>query len=112
MVQQVGQKFESSRIMMADYQTDILKHLENALREKEGFEPLLHKVILDMAERVNRMMFDIRNKAKGGERDFMERVLIDCQKCHEILWSNGEEFKERYDDYWLKMTGKKPPVYE
>jgi hypothetical protein len=107
-----GLKSESSRIMMADYQTDILKRLEDALQEKEGFEPLLFKVILDMAERVNRIMFDIRNAAEGAERDFMERVLIDCQKCYDILWTNGKVFKERYDDYWLKMTGKKPHIYE
>lgn len=105
-----GPERDSSLVMMADYQNDILRHLEDALREKEGLEPKLHEVILDMAERVKRMLPTIKDAAGGNEKASVERVLVANQKCYDILWNSGEEFRKSYKDYLQKLAGQIPPA--
>jgi hypothetical protein len=97
---------ESSLLVISDYQNDIHKHLESALREKEGFELLWHEVILDIAAQVQRMLVDIKEKATINEKTLVDRILKTCKECNEILWLNGEEFRARYNEYRKKMTGK------
>jgi len=99
-------------IMIADYQNDILRHLEDALREKEGLAPLWHEVILDMSERIKYMLINIRGAVEDVDRALAERVFAASLECYNILWDYGKEFNGNYNDYWRKLTGKEPPTRE
>jgi len=96
---------ETVLIIMMDYQGDIQRHLEDALREKEGLEPELHEVVLDMADRVKRTLFELINTTKGAERAFIKRMHHTSSLCRDILWANGREFVDRYKKQWTKIRG-------
>ena len=92
-------------VAMGDYQGDIQRHLEDAIREKEGLEPLLHEVILDMADRVKHMLLNIAGTVSGPEKMSADRVLARSSACRDLIWDNGEEFMNRYKGQWEKING-------
>jgi len=104
-----GKERDSSLYLISDFQNDIFRHLEFVIREKEGLEPVWHEMILDLADRVERVLLEIKNEVDENVKSLIDRILLVCSKSTEILWDYGEKFEERYIEYWRMLTGEEPP---
>lgn len=101
-----GNRREALRMMIADYQGEIERNLEDAVREKEGLEHLLFEIALDMADQVDRTLRRISSPVKGDEKTIIENIIAGNARCRRILRDNGKDFENRYEDQWSKMKGE------
>jgi hypothetical protein len=99
-----GNQREALRIMMIDYQSDILRQLEDDLKENDGFEErLFDDIILDAAMKTNLDLKVIKEQVQGVEHDAIERVLQISSQSLDILRDNGRKFVERYKTQWREF---------
>ena len=101
-----GTRREALRMMIADYQGEIERNLEDAVREKEGLEHLLFKIALDMADQVHRTLRRVSGPATGVEKTLIDGIIAGNARCRRILRDNGKDFEDRYEDQWSKMKGE------
>jgi len=102
------QRREDLCILMSDYLSDIRRHLKEAVQEKEGLEPQLHGLAMDMAERVDLELREIAQAAQPAERASMEQILTASKDCRRILWDHGIAFRNRYDEQFKKICWEEP----
>ena len=100
-----GDRREALRMMMADYQGEIERNLELAVREKEGVEPPVFEMALDMADQVARILSAVCSTASGEEKTLVERIIAGNAKCRRILRDNGKNFTDRYEEQRSKLHG-------
>ena len=100
-----GGQREKLRIRMLDYVTDALRHLEDAIREGDGFEEgLFIDVMLDSAIEFDVLLRAVQDKVQGSERNFLAHILDVSSRCLQILRENGIELVNRFDAQWKEIT--------
>lgn len=98
---------EELRVMMCDYHQDILRQIEDALREGEGLEEgLFVGIALDAAVKNNFELKIIRDAVHGFERDSIQNILEMSTECLENLRENGAELVSRFNAQWKEITGE------
>jgi len=102
-----GSQREGIRVMMTDYQQDILNEIEEAFRSGDGLEEgLFVNVTLDAAIKTKQQVRTLRNGSTGFERDALDRLLEMSSQCLERLNENGNEFVRRFNEQWQVITGE------
>lgn len=100
-----GRQRETLRVRMLDYATDALRHLEDALREGDGFEEgLFIDVMLESATEFDGQLRAVQDEAEGWERSFLAPILDASSRCLQILRENGVELVNRFDAQWKEIT--------